>query len=509
VRIGRAVGAAAAGLAIVLLLSEGWLRVQGQPGLAARLRGALASTRAVPASPAILVRPLTNLGDAGGEALVDTISNGLIRQLGVIDGVQVKSQDTSFMLKGEQADAVAIGGRFGVNLMVEGDARLSGDRLVIRASLIAIPSGRVLWSEPIERVVNREGDLVALTDNLTRSIVDRLRLKLGRTQRRYETDLATYATYRRAQSLRGGRAERAAEAVELYKEVLAADPKYAPASAALAAAYGYLGLFYPDVDHTFVSPRQATALLEPPARQALAFDEFLADAHAAIGFSHALALRWAEADSSFRHAIDLEPTRSTLYSDYVLAVLLPSGRLDEAQALLETALERDPLSLDLRRVLARVQINAGRYDDALEHCRRILERDPAFPNIRLFAAWARFFKGERAEAIQWFEQYAAGADQQVGTADDRVGVKGYLHAMHGRRAEAEAIAALPQFARLPQRQAEIFGLLGDRPRALEALERLADLNPIRAAYQLTVPEIGLSLDSPDVRTFRRTRLGLP
>jgi serine/threonine-protein kinase len=509
VRIGRAVGAAAAGLAFVFLLSEGWLRVQGQPGLAARLRGALAATLAVPASPAILVRPLTNLGDAGDEALVDTITDGLVRQLGVIDGVQVKSQDTSFMLKDDQADAVTIGRRLGINLVVEGDVRLSGDRLVIHASLISIPSGRALWSEPIERVVNREGDLVALVDDLTRSIVDRLRLKLGRTQRRYETDLATYATYRRAQSLRGGRADRAAEAVDLYKDVLAADPTYAPASAALAATYGYLGLFYPDAANTYVTPRQATALLEPPARQALAFDEFLADAHAAIGVGHALALRWTDADSSFRHAIDLEPTRSTLCADYVLAVLLPSGRLDEAQALLETALERDPLSLDLRRVLARVQLNAGRYDDALEHCQRILERDPTFPFVALFQAWARFFRGDRVEAIQWFEQHAAGADRQVGTADDRIGVLGYLHAMHGRRAEAEAIAALPQFARLPQRQAEISGLLGDRRRALEALERLADLNPVRAAYQLTVPEVGLSLDSPDVRAFRRTRLGLP
>jgi TolB-like protein/Tfp pilus assembly protein PilF len=507
VRVGRALAAGAAVLLVVLLLSEGWLRMQGQPGVAARLRGALAAMLAAPANPVILVRPLTNLGEPSGEPLVDTISNNLIRQLGIIDGVQVKSQDSSFMLKDEKADSVAIGKRLGANLVVEGDARVSGDRLVVRAALISVASGRALWSEPIERVVSREGDVVALVDDLTRSIVDRLRLKLGRTQRRYETDLATYGMYRRAQALRGARDYQAAKAVALYREVIAADPAYAPAMAALAATYGYLGLFYPDVNNTFIRPQEAIVLLEPWARQALALDGFLADAHAAMGFVHALSLRWSEADSSFRRAIGLEPTRSTLYSDYVLAVLVPSGRLDEAMRLLETALERDPLSLDLRRVLTRVQLNAGRFDEALKNAQRVIERDPTFPNIHQFAAWARFFRGERVEAIRWFEQFAAGDDRKAGTADDRVGIVGYLHAIYGRRAEAEAIAALPQFAQLPQRQAEIYGLLGDRARALRALERLADLNPVRAAYQLTLPEVGLSLDDPAVSAFRRARLG--
>jgi hypothetical protein len=60
---------------------------------------------------------------------------------------------------------------------------------------------------------------------------------------------------------------------------------------------------------------------------------------------------------------------------------------------------------------------------------------------------------------------------------------------------------------LPQRQAEIYGLLGDKDRALEALERLAALNPIRAATYLNNPEIGLRGD-PRAAAFRR-KLGFP
>ena len=43
---------------------------------------------------------------------------------------------------------------------------------------------------------------------------------------------------------------------------------------------------------------------------------------------------------------------------------------------LEAALHLDPLSLDVRRLLANVQISAGLYDRALDNCQRVLDVDP-------------------------------------------------------------------------------------------------------------------------------------
>ena len=82
----------------------------------------------------------------------------------------------------------------------------------------------------------------------------------------------------------------------------------------------------------------------------------------------------------------------------------------------------------------------------------------------------------------------------------------YIHAINGRRAEAEAIAAT--FAHLPQRQAEIYGLLGDKDRALEALERLAAVNPGRAARYLADPSLLALRGDPRVEAFRR-KMGFP
>jgi tetratricopeptide (TPR) repeat protein len=186
-----------------------------------------------------------------------------------------------------------------------------------------------------------------------------------------------------------------------------------------------------------------------------------------------------------------------VYADFVLSTLLPWGRLDESLDLLEAALEADPLALDLRRVLADAQLNAGLYAEARDNARRVLAVDTTHPYVEYILTWALLFNGERAEALERLEEWVG----RPGGLPGRPGVRGYIHAINGRRAEAEAIAA--QFdVQFPQRQAEIYGLLGDKDRALEALERLAALNPGRAATFLNHPEIGLR-DDPRAEAFRR------
>jgi tetratricopeptide (TPR) repeat protein len=259
-----------------------------------------------------------------------------------------------------------------------------------------------------------------------------------------------------------------------------------------------MGFYYPDPDNLWIPPRDATALMGPLTQQALEIDPTLAEAHAAMGFIHAFALRWVDAEKSFRRAIELDPSLTTAYGDFVLSTLIPWGRLDDALRTLETALQVDPLSLDMRIVMAGVQGSAGLYADALDNYRRVLDVDPNLPDwVRLFRAWALFFNGDRAAALDWFEEFSDGGRRE--------GVKGWIHAINGRRKEAEDIAA--RFSHIPSRQAEIYGLLGDKDRALEALERLAVMNPMLAGFQLVQPAVGLR-DDPRAEAFRR-KLGFP
>ena len=134
--------------------------------------------------------------------------------------------------------------------------------------------------------------------------------------------------------------------------------------------------------------------------------------------------------------------------------------------------------------------------------RRVLDKDPTFPFVGNFAAWAQLHKGDRPEALKWFEELSSGPDGIKDTEDDQPGVKGWIHAINGQREAAEEIAELPRFTRLPLRRVEIYGLLRDTEKTLDALEDQAALNPLRAAFYLTYPELRFLQGNPRFEALR-------
>jgi tetratricopeptide (TPR) repeat protein len=163
--------------------------------------------------------------------------------------------------------------------------------------------------------------------------------------------------------------------------------------------------------------------------------------------------------------------------------------------MLESAVGTDPLSLDLRRVLAHFQLNLGRYEAALANLERVRAERPDLPFVETHITRTLFFMGRREEALARLEAFSVG----------REGVKGWIFAITGRHREAEDIAA--RFFMLPQRQAEIYAYMGDTDRAFEAIERLASINPRRALVFLQYPELALLRGDPRVDALRR-RLGV-
>jgi predicted Zn-dependent protease len=59
----------------------------------------------------------------------------------------------------------------------------------------------------------------------------------------------------------------------------------------------------------------------------------------------------------------------------------------------------DPLSLEVPRETAQVQIQAGRFEEAIANLERVLAVDPAFPYANLYLGRALMFTGRLSEAI--------------------------------------------------------------------------------------------------------------
>lgn len=492
-RLRYGLAAAAAVLAVALAASEIRARlIGGGPSLVSRIDSVVRGAPRTDERPLVVVLPFTNLGsDPGSDLLVDSLTAGLIQQLGLIDGLRVTFQQSSFRLRDRRLGPGGVAAHLPVDLVVDGDVQFSAGRLVIRAALRPGAGGNPVWTDTLTRDVGSAGDLTDVLTEIARTIVNKLRLTLGPTQRRYGTDVATYVTYLRARALRDMRLSKAREAIPLFEEVIRRDPSFAPAYAALAATYGDLTMSWPNPDGFALAPGEAMALMTPLTEKALEIDPMLAEAHVAKAYLHALGLRWADAEVSFRQALRLDPTITAVYGDFVLSTLEPWGRLDEAIATLRTALEVDPLSLDLRNVLSRMELSAGQFDAALANCRRVVAEDPDFPFADEYCARALAAKGRTEEALTLFNKRPQYNEHGIG----------YVYAITGRRAEAELLAA--RNAHLPNRQALIYAALGDKDRAFEALERLASQNPRRAGAYLSYPELRSLRGDPRVQALRR------
>ncbi len=83
---------------------------------------------------------------------------------------------------------------------------------------------------------------------------------------------------------------------------------------------------------------------------------------------------------------------------------------------------------------------------------------------------------------------------------------GYAYGRAGRRDEAEKLAAA--VAPNAFSQAIIYAGLGDKDRTLEALDRVAELGPVRIGRALNSPEFALLRGDRRVKILRQ-KVGLP
>ncbi|HEY6615379.1 MAG TPA: tetratricopeptide repeat protein, partial [Vicinamibacterales bacterium] len=498
VRLAYAAGVAAAS---ILVVGVGWETAGHQMGssrtpsaLLASFAG-LSNIGAVNVSPAerpiIAVLPLQNLSaEPDSDYFVDGLTDEIIRNLAVIKGLEVKSRTSSFAFKGKRRDLRDVGQQLGVNLVVEGSILRSGSKLRINAQLVSIAGDVPLWAERYDRELK---DVFAIQDEISRAIVNKLRLTLGRGQRRYETNLEAYELYLKGHALVVRRnTTNAQKAAELFEQVIASDPAFAPAYAGLVDAYAFMSM-----EIQGIPSETALSRMRPAAVKALEIDPLLAEAHAAMGLLHSRERDWKSAQTSFQRAIELNPTLTRTYTNYVTSTLIPLGRVDDAARLLEEALRADPLSLDVRRELAMVQIIAGRYEEAIANVERVRAVDPDFPFAELFLARALTFAGRLPEALRLWDGSKAVARPRFWMA--------HAYVMAGRRAEVEKIAAAADH---PLHLAIIYAALGDDDRALLELDRAADILPQRVGLMMMYPEMASLRGDTRFAAIRR-KLGLP
>ena len=447
----------------------------------------LSGSASNPAPPekSIAVLPFENLShDSANDYFADGLTDELIRNLSIIDGLSPRSQTSSFVFKGKPRNVREAGKELAVDYILEGSVLRAGQQLRIDAQLIRVRDDVPIWSGKFDRELT---DVFAIQDEISRGIVNSLRLKLGRGRRRYETSVEAYDSYLRARKLMQGGYRGKSQSIGLFEEAIARDPSFAPAYAGLASAYVYTSAMFESLGHF----EDLKGKMRAAAEKAIQLDPLLAEAHAALAMAYARDGQWEQSERSFRHAIELDPSRSASYDDFAMFLLLVLGRSEEALHQLRVAESFDPLSPEVQTSLVYVLLSGGHFDEAASYAEKL----PADhrPKIECLGR-ARLWQGRIGEAIQ-----------VLAPVSNR-GYLGYAYAKAGRREDAEKVAA--DIAPNPFNQALVFAGLGDRDRTLDALERMDVLGPVRIGRALTYPEFAFVRSDPRIKVLRK-KVGLP
>jgi len=417
----------------------------------------------------VAVLPFQNLsGDASQEYLADGITEALITDLAQIHALRVISRTSAWSYKGTTKNLPEIARELNVEAVIEGSVVRAGDRVRVNAQLIEASSDSHLWAKSYDANMR---DLLDLQSRVAEAIVQQVGVKLTSQERlRIRTvrliDPEAYEAYLLGRYYWNKRTPAAiGKSLELFDQATRIDPNAAEAYAATASAYVTL------LASENFRPREIEAKARAAAEKAISLDDALAEPHAALGVVIAAEeYDWPASDAEFRKAFERDPNYATAHHWYGY-MLMVRGQVAEASAELQKALHLDPLNATIMIAVAGPLNYSGRHHEALKQVRRQLELDPH----SYYALWG---VGEAYAHMGKFEEAASAYRQALAMSPGNPFLVARLCNVLGRSGQrSEALGLLREMQKNRKDKYLSRGLeslayagMGDRPRALEALE---------------------------------------
>ena len=254
--------------------------------------------------PSVAILPFSNMSnDPEQEFFSDGITEDIITDLSKVSGLFVLSRNTVFTYKGKAVNMEQIAKQLGVAYVVEGSVRKAGNRVRINAQLIEGATGGHLWADRYDRDLT---DIFAIQDEITKTIVDQLKVKLLPEEKKAIEQAPTenveaYTHYLKGRELfhRGSKSYYAM-AKQMFAKAIELDPLFARAYAGAADCNSFLYLDY--------SEGASLDGILANCTKALDLDPGLAEARASRALAFSASRRYEEAAKEFEIAIASNPT---------------------------------------------------------------------------------------------------------------------------------------------------------------------------------------------------------
>jgi TolB-like protein/Flp pilus assembly protein TadD len=389
----------------------------------------------------IAVLPFENLSEDKSNAYFATgMQDEILTRLAGIHDLKVISRTSTEQYASHPPNLRIVAAQLGVATVLEGSVQKAGGKVRINLQLIDAASDSHLWAQNYDRDLK---DVFAVQSDVAGQVADALKAQLlpeesarlasvpTRNVQAHDLYLQALSLFRQLQtSSSRDPAAVGRQATGLYQAAIAADPGFALAFAQLSYLQSYLHWY--GVDN-----RPGTvALAASAARQALALQPGLPEAHLAMGYVH----YWGHRDYPAALA-ELAIARAGMpnNAEVISAIAFVHRRqgasthgipeLREAEVL-------DPRDSTIPREIANSYVSMGRYGDADTAYARSLAIFPGDIEAQEQRASARILAGDLPSARRMLEAIPADSDPQ-----GSVSLLRYRLAMLARKPDA-ALAAV-------------------------------------------------------------------
>lgn len=353
-------------------------------------------------SPSIAVLPFVDMSpgkDQGFfcEGVAEEILNSLTR----VKQLHVAARMASFQYRDAGGDIRRIGRKLGVDSILEGSVRKSGDRLRITAQLINVADGYHLWSKSFDK---EPKDIFTIQDEIATSIVRSLLDSLTPVKTTSSRDVVAYEYYLRGrQYFNRFRKVDIGFARRMFRQAIDIDPDFALAWAGYADCYSFITMYAdPQPDYRDQAIRAS--------KRALELDPNLAEAHASCGLAYLVSQDFEKAEAELNRALELNPRLYEAYYYYGRA-RFHQGDMEMAAKLFAMAAEVNPEDYQSRLLRVQILRGLGRIDEAMDEAKqgiavveRRLEWHPDDARALQLGAGSLMLLGQVERAERWLQR---------------------------------------------------------------------------------------------------------
>jgi serine/threonine protein kinase/Flp pilus assembly protein TadD len=421
----------------------------------------------------LAILPIVNeTGDPSLDYLSEGLTESTINQLSGRAKLKVKAFPLVSGYKG-RSDLQNVGRELNADQVVQGKIRGTKDAVVLETVMLDVEDGAQRWAKsyPIEPGT-KSSVLAEISNDLTSTLEPWSRQDEDRLQRARSIDPRARDEYWRGKDKWRNRDNDNSlkEAIDHFNAAIAIAPGYAEAYAGLAdcylvgnvVSYANLGLTTPE----------AMQYAERAAKDALARDPNLAEAHVSMGYVYLnFHWDWEAAGREFNRAKELRPDYEMAY--YGLSRLRAiTGPDSEAIALSRRAKELDPFAPVAALNFCRSYYLARRLTDASDCFDKLVNDRPTFTNGQYTRAFVYLQSGRVADGTRMLEDLYAKAKDKRGVA---AGL-GYAYALKGNREGAyKMLGELEKLSNIPAQEFMLVYLgLRDDDKTFYWLNRAAD-----------------------------------